>query len=187
MRVNYTLNSGCIMNGQEQNNKIWKEKILVESRKFLFLTLFLTLFSCSLTIFRSMILHDDSLSYFHYGYNLFESMILAKMIMVGQYFKIGDRFLNRSLIIPTLYKASVFCIFVLAFTLLEHILSGIILGKDLNTAFYELLNRGLGEIFGRMIICFIVFIMLFSFLEIDRVLGNDKLFKLFFQRKNQSL
>ena len=101
------------MNKGEKGCHPMKSSMIHEIRTFIILTLYLTLFFCALTMYRRFILADETLGAFRYGYNLFEAMILAKIILLGQMLKLGsNKFLDHPLIFPTLYKSAIFCLFV---------------------------------------------------------------------------
>lgn len=162
-----------------------KKKALEEARDLIFLTGYLMLFLNSLAIYRSLILNKNILTFFHFGYNFLEAFVLAKIILLGKMFHLGEKFREKSLIIPTVYMAVIFTIFVFAFSVIEHFLEGWIKGKEINALWSEFVNQGINQISGKLIISFLVLILLCSFLQISRVYGEDKLFKLFFHRGKQ--
>lgn len=153
----------------------FKKKAAEELRQLLFLTIYLTLFFNSLTIYKSLILQQNIFSYFHMGYNFFEALILAKIIMIGNMLKIGEKYTNSSLAIPTLYKALTFSLFTFLFTGLEHVVLSLFEGQPIT---FPTPNVDIGH----LLIAFLFFIPLFSFLELSREIGHDRTFKLFFHR-----
>lgn len=160
-----------------------KASILRETRELLFLTLYLTLFLSSLTIYRSIVLELNIMSYFRFGYNFVEALILAKVILLGQMLKLGNKYADRSLIIPTLYKAVVFSLFVFVFKSLEHFVLGFFRGHSFFLLVEQFTKQKLIESVGILLIIFLFFILLFSFQELKRVVGDEKVFNLFFRRK----
>jgi hypothetical protein len=159
-----------------------KEKFFQETRELVFLTIYLILFLNSLSIYRALILNDDLFNFFHFGYNFIEALLLSKIILLGKMFQLGERYANRSLAIPTIYKATVFSIFVSVFSVLEHFVAGFFEGKHPEAIWKEITDQGINEICGRLLITFLFFILLFSFLELSRVIGEEKIYRLFFRR-----
>ncbi len=159
-----------------------KKEIVQETRELVFLALYLVLFLNSLAIYRSIVLGENIFSVFHFGYNLVEALLLAKIILLGKMMHLGERFAEKSLFIPTLYKAVIFCFFVFVFSILEHFILGFIDGKKIEVVWNEFASQGINEIAGKLLIAFLVFILLFSFMEIIRVFGQEKVFNLFFRR-----
>lgn len=158
-----------------------RHELLVFLGYFLFLAFFISVF----TLYRQLILDEYALSPFKYGYGIIEALILAKVIMIGQMFGLGQKlFQDRSLIIPTLYKTALFSVFVLFFSLLEHFVVGYFAGEKMDAVYHKILNAGIYEILAKVLIMGFVFIFFFAFLELGRVLGETKLFNLFFRRNH---
>lgn len=159
-----------------------KERIKSELTRFFLYTIFFALFFSGFTLYRRILLHLYSIPFVPYGFGIIESMILAKVTLLGEWLKLGERFYNRSLIIPTLYKAILFSILVLLFSILEHFVTGFFDGSSFEKLFTELWEGHLNEELVKTYVTFFVFVLFFAFLEIGRVIGNEKLFNLFFRR-----
>lgn len=169
---------------KKMNPKL-EEKIVEESRELVFLTAFLTLFLTSLMIYRELILNQSTPNIFHFGYNFLEALLLAKIILLGEMFHLGERFNNKSLIFPSVYMAMVFSLFVFIFSILEHFIFGLFEGKEMHAVWNEFTSHGLYQNIGKLLITFLVFILLFSFMQITRIFGEEKIFKLFFHRDKE--
>lgn len=156
-----------------------KEEIWQELTTFLLYFCFFALFFCTFTLYRQLILDQYELGYIHYSYSLFEAFILAKMILLGQKLKLGERFEGRPLLLVTLYKTLIFMVFVLLMTVGEHLLTGAIKGKSMAEIFTHLFEKGLYEIFAELLVVAFVFVLFFAFVETGRVLGGQKLYDLF--------
>lgn len=166
----------------EKTKKNFKQKVVSELYRFAFYTLFFTFFFWSFSTY-NLILGEHTVTLLNYGYGFFESLILAKIILLGETLKLGEKFASRSLIIPTLYKSLVFTLFVIGFMILEHFVTGSIRGKEASEIYQELLSKGIDVIAAKIQVMYFVFILFFAFLEIGRVLGENKLFNLFFRRE----
>ena len=126
------------------------EKAKKEMREFLFCFAYFSFFFSAFVLYSNLLLFRILLGFFHYGFAIFEAFILAKLVLLGQHFKLGDKFFsNYPLIFPTIYKAIVFSIFVGLFGILEHYVGGSIRGKDLATLNHEFLNQGIQVIAAR--------------------------------------
>ena len=119
------------MNDGDEKKASLKEKIIHEMREMLLIFVYLALFFCSFTTYRMLVSHELGISYFHYGFALVKALVLAKVILLGQYVRLAMIFDDRPLIFPALYKVVVFSLFTLAFEVLEHLIGGFIHGKDL--------------------------------------------------------
>ena len=126
---------------------------------------------------------EMGVSYFHYGFALIKALVLAKVILLGQYVRFAKVFDDRPLIISTLYKVILFSLFALAFEVLEHVIGGFLHGKDLRGVFQEMMSEGWAELLARTLVMLVAFVPLFAFTETARVLGEGKLRELFLQKR----
>ena len=120
----------------------------------------------------------------HYGVSVIQALVLAKVIMVGRALRLGRRLKDHPLIVPTVYKAVVFTIFVGIFGVVESTISGLLHGKGIAGGFDEFMSAGRYELLARCMVMFVAFIPFFAFEELERVLGEGKLGKLFFRRRS---
>jgi hypothetical protein len=161
-----------------------KTKLLEETKMMLLLFVYLALLLGTFLLYRRLLLDEYQIGYFHYGYNVVEALVLAKIIVLGRSLGVGERFTDRPLIVPTLYKTVCFSIFVLAFTILEHIIVGLWHGKNVPAVVAEIFGQGLWEILVRVLVLFVALVPLFAVWETGRLIGEGKLFELFFKRKS---
>ena len=93
------------------------------------------------------------------------------------------RFENGPLIVAALFKAVLYGAFVAVFAVLEHVIEGLLHGKDWASVLHGLLSVGLHEVLARTLMVIVSFIPFFAFWETNRVLGEGKLLELFFGRR----
>lgn len=86
------------------------------------------------------------------------------------------------MIVPTVYKTLCFSVFVLAFTILEHLLTGLLRGEDFKAVVEKILNEGIWEILAHVLVLFMALGPLFAIWETGRLLGEGRLFELFFKQ-----
>lgn len=159
-----------------------KQKLNREMRQFVIVFLYLGLLMGTFNTYRWLLMAEYHVGYFAYGYGLIEALVLAKIIIIGESLGIGERFSNRPLIFPTLYKTMLFALCTLVFSILEHLMTGFLHRQDLVEVFQATL-RGRYEILARILIMFVAFIPFFAFGEAMRALGEVKLFDLFFRSR----
>src|ERR1700730_15166289 len=150
-----------------------------ETRKlfgiFIYLWVLLSLFS----LHKALVLNDESLIY-HQGYALINALALAKVVLVAEFFHIGDKFKNRPLIYPIMFKSAVFAVILLCFHMIEETLLGVFRGKTLSQS---IPNIGGGTLQGILMVGIIMFVVLmpfFAFRELDRTIGTEQLRSLLF-------
>ncbi|HUA33518.1 MAG TPA: hypothetical protein VMA09_07925 [Candidatus Binataceae bacterium] len=156
------------------------QRLISETKKYVGVALFLFLFFEGFATYRRLILAQYQIDYFEFGYSLIEAMILAKVILLGDMLHIGERFRERPLIVPTLYKTFTFSLFVLAFNLAEHFVSGFVHGMNVEQIIHEIEQTGAAVFLARVVVMFIAFIPMFSIWELGEVTADGRLFELFF-------
>jgi hypothetical protein len=159
-----------------------KQKVKHEMKQFVVIFLYLGLLFGAFNTYRWLLMAEYQVNYFVYGYALVEALVLAKIIIVGESLGIGERFADQPLIIPTLYKTLLFALFMLFFSVLEHLIGGFLHGINLTEIFQEI-SSGRYEMLARVLMMFVAFIPFFAFREAMRVLGNINLFELFFRSR----
>lgn len=160
------------------------QKIKSEMKRFIFYTLFLTFFFAAFTTYQRLLLNNFHGPFIPYGYSLIQGLILAKVIMIGRTMKLGERYSHKPLIIPVLHKTIVFCLLLILLMIAEHLITGcLIQRKTVALVYEEFINRGWSLALAKTLVTFFVFILFFSVLETSRILGENKLFNLFFRTR----
>ncbi len=156
-------------------------KIVEETRTVFLVSAYFIFLLGSFTLYRQLILAEYKVDYFHFGFNIIEALVLAKVIILGRMLHLGERFDDRPLIIPTIYKTVSFSFLVLVFTTLEHLLSGLWHGHGLQEVIGKIVAEGIWEILARVLVLLVALVPLFACWETGRVLGEGKLLQLFFK------
>jgi hypothetical protein len=171
------------MNSSDEKRSGVKGKVVHEVKELLVIFLYLALFFCAFTTYRKLVMKEMGISYFHYGFALIKALVLAKVILLGRCVRFANVFDDRPLIVPTLYKVILFGIFVLAFEVLEHLIGGFLHGKDVMSAFQEMMSAGWDELLARTLVMLVAFVPLFAFSETARVMGEGRLTELFLHKR----
>ncbi len=174
------------MSSTDKKKVNWKKKILHEFTEYWLNVAYLTLIFAAFTQYRRFILASHDITYTNYGFAVIEALVLAKVIMIGDVFRLGRGLEHKPLIYPTLYKTVVFTLFVALFTILEHVVKSLWNG----TGFTGGLAAFVGsphELLANSLVVFVAFIPFFGVKELGRVLGKEKIQALFFQRKPEQL
>jgi hypothetical protein len=161
----------------------WKQKAVHEMMEYCINFVYLAGFFGLFTWYRRLILAEYQIIYLNYSFSVIEALVLAKVIMIGDFLRLGRGFQGRPLIFPTLYKSVVFSVWVWLFHVLEQTVGGLFRGKGLTGGFEEIMGRGGYELFANCMVVFFAFIPFFAFKELGRVLGEGKIRELFFRRR----
>ena len=160
-----------------------KARLVEEMKTMLLLFIYLAALFCAFATYRMLLSAEYQIAYFRYGYALVEALVLAKVILLGRMLRVGERFSRAPLIVPTVYKTLCFSVFVLVFTILEHLLTGLVRGEDFQAVVAKILDKGIWEILAHVLVLFMALGPLFAIWETGRLLGEGRLFESFFKRK----
>lgn len=160
-----------------------KEKVIEEFKLYWVIVIYLGLMFSAAAWGRRLISAEYGISYLHHGAALIEALILAKVILIGQAMRLGKRYEGEPLILSVLVKSVVFAVFVAFFSVIEHLVEGLIHHETWGRIAHGLVSSGRNEIIARTLMILVAFIPFFAFLETDRVLGDHKLFNLFFRKR----
>jgi hypothetical protein len=168
-----------------EKTKHIKEVVVHETWELLGIAAFLAAFFVSLTTYRRLLMEEYHIAYYEYGYAIVESLVLAKVILLGEAFHLGEHYRDASLIVSTLWKTLVFGILVVLFSILEHFVGAVIDGKSLASVAAQLTGGPhLYELLARAQVTLVALVPLFAFREVGRVMGPGKLSRLFFKRSS---
>ena len=160
-----------------------KARLVEEMKTMLLLFIYLAALFCAFATYRMLLSAEYRIAYFRYGYALVEALVLSKVILLGRMLRVGERFGRAPLIVPTVYKTLCFSVFVLAFTILEHLLTGLLRGEDFQAVVAKILSQGIWEILAHVLVLFVALGPLFAIWETGRFLGEGRLFEAFFKRR----
>lgn len=160
-----------------------KEKAIEEFRMFWVIAIYLAVMLAAFASYRRLVLSEAGINYFHYGAAVIQALILAKVILIGQALGLGRRFEDSRLILSALFKSLVFAVFIALFGVLEHLIEGLVHRETWDQIEHSLVRAGRTEILARTVMAFVTLIPFFAFWEADRVMGDHKLFNLFFRNR----
>ncbi|WP_148338791.1 hypothetical protein [Aquicella siphonis] len=166
------------------DRKPFRHVIRHEMRAFIFYTVFLSLLLFAFTLYRRILLNDFGSQNIRYGYSLIEALVLAKIILIGRKMKLGERYAHKPLLIPVLYKTVVFCLLMFLVHFTGYVITALFSGMSMPEIMNRLAVSKLNEMIAQILVMFFVFIFFFSFLEIGRIMGGEKLFNLFFKSRD---
>jgi hypothetical protein len=165
------------MNNEKLKEGAFKQKIIHELKTVGWVSLYLALFFCALCTYSMLVLNEFNIEnyYFRYGFAIVNALVIAKIILIGEYARVGRGHENKPLIVSALWKAFLFGLLVAAFHILEEVVKRL--------AFRERISVRINEMLIRNLVVFSFLIPFFAFWELRRVLGEGKLFDLFFRRR----
>jgi len=163
-----------------------KEKAFLEFKKFIPIFLYLWVVFALLSIHETIIRAQNHLDYGAHTFAVINAFIFAKVLLVGDYLRLGDRFKHKPLVYPVLYKCLVFSALLTGFHVVERTFSGVLGGKTLSESFSEIGGRTLIGIVSISALAFVMLIPFFAFRELGRMIGEEELRALFLGRGSKA-
>ena len=160
-----------------------REKVKHELREMFELFSYLAFFFVALAVYDMLLLRRYDVEYLTITFALINALVITKVIMIGEYAKLGKRHEDKALLVSAVWKAFVFGLLVFAFHVVEEVVKRLIHGADIERASRDIRYEQLA---GRAIVVFCVFIPLFAWREFRRAMGEEDFRKLVFRAKDDS-
>jgi len=158
------------------------EKVRHELIEYAFNVVYLTLVFAAFLQYRRFLLAEYSITYTNYWLALIGALILGKVIMIGSVVRFGRWLEHKPLIVPTIYKALLFCVFVAVFRVVEYAIRGLLRGDGPARALGEFFaQKGMDEVLANSLVVLAALIPFFAVKELGRVLGRERISALFFR------
>jgi len=167
------------MNADNSKRAGMKQKAIHELAELAEIFFYLAFFFCALATYSMLLLNTFHVSYFVYGTALINALVIAKVILIGEYAHLGKKQEAKPLYQSAIYKAFLFSLLVFAFHIVEEMIKRLVHGENLTGASHEI---RIDDLLGRCVVVFCAFIPLFAFREVRRVMGEDKFRVLIFGR-----
>jgi hypothetical protein len=161
-----------------------KEKAKDQIRNFTVMFLYLWIVFGMLAIHESMILSEHQLSFQSHGLAVVNALIFAKVMLVAEDLHLGNSFNDKPLIYSVLFKSLLFGVTLICFHIIEDVGIGMWHGKTISDGISEIGANKLGRMVSVGIISTVALVPFFILSDISRVIGEDKVWSLFFRRRN---
>jgi hypothetical protein len=164
-----------------------KDRALEEAKKFSILFLYLWALLFVLEIHRSLILrnHGGEQTY-RFGFAFLKALVLAKFMLLAESTGLAERFKEKPLIYPILFKSALYSIVLVGLDMLEEVIIGFLHGRTTAESMPELLSGGgLEAVVLLGIMGFVVLMPLFAFKEVEYALGTGELHALLFKGRSK--
>lgn len=160
-----------------------RDRIVEELKALLALSLYLYICLGALLLLRTAILREAGIDYAAWGAAAVKAVVLAKFMLVGRAFRIGQRYQHMPLIWPTLHRAFVFLVLLLILTAIEEIVVGLIHDRPPAESLLHVVGPTFFEGFAVSLVMFLILLPYCAFTTLAEALGEGKLVRLFFVKR----
>jgi hypothetical protein len=160
-----------------------QHRAMHELKEFAILTIYLYITLGAVVLMKTAVLHSEGIEFNFLGIAAVKAAVLAKFMLVGDAMKIGERTTNRPLIWPTLHKAFAFLVLLIIMTVIEEAVVGLFHHRSIAASLGELVGPRLEETIAGFVIMLLVLIPFFAFRVLDETLGEGRLTRMFFVKR----
>jgi hypothetical protein len=149
-----------------------KIRLYDELRRFLMIFAYLWLVFLVFLVHEWIVLADHHIGFRFYGLAAINALVLSKIMLIAEGLGFAERFENKPLIVPIVYKSVLFSFLLVAAYILEEIIIGQFHGKSVADSLPALGGGGVvGTLSVTALLC-IALVPFFAFREIARTVGE---------------
>jgi hypothetical protein len=157
-----------------------KEVALHELKRFLIMFLYLWVLIGLFVVNESVTLREHGIPFRTHGFALINALILAKVMLIAEDLKLGERLRTRPLIYPILTEALLLAVLFICFHVIEKMIIGLIGGEDLVHSVPAIGGGGLLGVVCVGLILFVSLIPFFGFRRVSREIGPERMREILF-------
>jgi hypothetical protein len=143
-----------------------------ELREFAVIAAYLYICFTAILYLKASILKADNIEFAPFGFAAVKALICAKFVSVGHMFHVGERFKSLPLIWPTLYKSTVFLVFLIVLNALEEIVAGFLHHRSVADSLAEFGGGTLDQLIATSIVGLLILIPFFAFRTLGEAVGE---------------
>jgi hypothetical protein len=163
----------------DEPKRTLKQKAYQGLKDYLVISSYLWLVFGLFVIYRAVLL-SERVSLVAHGEALINALALGKVMLVARELHFAEKFKEKPLIYPTLFKSVAFAIILGVFKILEEVGIGLYNGKSAGQSIAEVAGGTLNGILAMTAILAVLLVPFFAFTELRDIFGKEKLAGLFF-------
>ena len=154
-----------------------------EFRRFLVMFFYLWVLFGLFVLNERVILGHRGISLPLQGFAVLNALILAKVMLIADYFELGAWLRGRPLIYPIVTNSLFLSVLFICFHIIEKVVIGLVNGESFAQSVPAFGSGGLGGVLCVALILFVSLIPFFAFRFVSRELGSDRLNAMLFGTK----
>ncbi len=149
-----------------------KDKLRAELHKFLWVSGYLYICLLALLLYKAAVLSGSGVHVLSFGYAAGKALILGKFILIGEAVRLGARQEARSVLQLILRRSVLFLLLLIALSIVEELLVGLLHGRSLSHTFAEFIAKGVPELLANCLMMMLVLVPLMTIMEASRAFGE---------------
>jgi hypothetical protein len=158
-----------------------RERITTELTEFAIIAAYLYICFAALAYLKSAILHAEGILFAPFGFAAVKALICAKFVLLGRALHMGERFKERPLIWPTLYKSLVFLVLLIVLNAIEEVVVGVMHHRHVTDSLADFGGGTLDQLIATSVVMLLILIPFFAFRSLGEVVGERNLVRVFFR------
>jgi hypothetical protein len=176
-----SLYASCVLSETTMESGIhfnvpFREKVTEELREFSVLTVNLYVCFAALLYMKAAILQAEGIAYAPFGTAITKAAICAKFMLLGRAINLGEHFKRHVLIIQALHMAFFFLLLLIALTVIEEAVVGVIHGRRILESIAGIAGGTFHQMIATSLIMLLILIYYFAFQSLGDLIGNKLLF-----------
>lgn len=159
-----------------------KARLLHEMEEYGMIFLYLYISFATVIFYRDSVLQAEGISFGAYGFAFFKALVLSKFMMLGHAARLGERMRGRRLVLSVLYRASMFMLLLIAFTIVEEAVVALLHGHGVVAAVEAIAGSSTRQKLATALLLWVILLPYFVLRLIGEVLGKGELKRIFFAR-----
>ena len=155
-----------------------KERLREELHRYLAVSAYLYVCFAAILLYKAAILSNLGEHFLHFGLAAGKALVLGKFVLLGEAAGIGTRAGGGSLLRRVARNSLLFLLLLIALTIVEEVIVGLVHGHSLGQAVASLADRPIPEVLASCLLMLLVLVPLVTVTELSRVLGSGALRRL---------
>ena len=139
----------------------------------------------AILLLKASVLKEQGIAFAPFGFAAIRALILAKFASIGHALHVGERFKNKPLVWPTLYRSLMFLVLLLALSVVEKMVEALIHGRRIVDSLAEMGGGSTAELIATLIVMFLILVPFFAFRVLGEAVGERNLVRVFFRPRGK--
>jgi len=168
------------MENKTQLHLGWAQRAGHELKEYAAISLYLYFCFGVVLLYKASVLRGYGIDYSPYGFAAIKALILAKFMLIGHTAKIGQRYGQKPLIYPILYKSLVFLVLLVVLSVIEETIAGVLHGRSFGPSLSKIERGTWFQIAATCVLLWVILLPYFGFRQIGERLGEATLHRMLF-------